>query len=125
MGIISYDKDSLIDYIPAYGGNRDSGDPCVVRLKFVPYSKVQEYSRLLAAQSKGVTDPAKEAELAQGVQKKQFCESVDSVSGFSVGGREVTTAAEFYDTADTALVIEIIRAMESSHRLTEGQLKNS
>lgn len=125
MAIISFDKDSLIDYIPAYGGNRDSEEPCVVRLRHVPFSKVQEYGRLLAARAKGVTDQAKAAELANAVQKRQFCESVEEIKGFFVGGREVTGPEEFYEAADTELVIELIRAMESTHRLTEGQRKNS
>ena len=36
----------------------------------------------------------------------------------------VTEPDEFYDTADTELVIEIIRAMESQQLLSEGQRKN-
>lgn len=125
MAIVSFDRDSLIDFIPAYGGNRDSADPCIVRLKFVPYAKVQEYSRLLAGKTRSVADPEKVAELTQSIQKKQFVESVESVSGFSVNGREITDPAEFYGAADTELVLEILRAMESAHRLTEGQRKNS
>lgn len=126
MAIIGFDKDAVIDYAPEYGGNRDSENPCVVRLRFVPYSKVQQYSRLIALKNKDAkNDTTKAIECAQAVQKKQFCESVESVSGYFVAGREVTDPAEFYDTADTDLILEIIRAMESSARLTEGQRKNS
>jgi hypothetical protein len=125
MAIISFDKDVLIDYIPAYGGNRDSEDPCVVRLKFVPYSRVQEYSRLLAARAGGTTgDAVKAVNLSQSVQKKQFVENVASVSGYYIGEREVEGAEEFYESADTELVTEIIRAMENIHKLSEGQRKN-
>ncbi len=124
MAIISFDKDTLIDFIPAFGGNRDSAEPCVVRLRFVPFSKVQDYSRRLAASTRNVTDPARVTELAQTMQKKEFVENVESVSGFFVGAREVTSAAEFYETADTELVLEVIRAMESTAKLTEGQRKN-
>jgi len=126
MAIISFDKDALIDYAPEYGGNRDSENPCIVRLKFVPYSKVQHYSRLIALKNKDAkSDATKAIEGAQVIQKKQFCESVESVSGFFVAGREVTDPAEFYESADTDLILEIIRAMESSAKLTEGQRKNS
>lgn len=124
MSIVSFDKDSVVDYIPEYGGNRESADPCVVSLKFVPYSRVQEYSRLLAARTRGVADPVKVAELTQHVQKKQFVENVEGVSGYFVGATKVTSAGEFFDTADTDLVLEVIRAMESTSRLTEGQRKN-
>ncbi len=124
MAIISFDKDALTDYIPAYGGNRDSADPCVVSLRFVPYSRVQHYSKTIATRARGINDPGKISEISSEVQKQQFCESVASISGYFIGTREVTSPAEFYDTADTDLVLEIIRAMESSARLTEGQRKN-
>ncbi len=124
MSIISFDRDSIVDYIPEYGGNRESAEPCVVSMRFVPYSRVQEYSRLLAARTRGVADPVKVAEVTQHVQKKQFVENVESVSGYYVGSTRVTNAGEFFDTADTDLVLEVIRAMESASRLTEGQRKN-
>jgi len=125
MAIVSFDKDVLIDYVPAYGGNRDSEDPCVVRLKFVPYSRVQEYSRLLAARAGGATgDAVKTVNLSQSVQKKQFVENVASVSGYYIGEREVSGPEDFYESADTELVTEIIRSMENIHKLSEGQRKN-
>lgn len=124
MSIVSFDKESIVDYIPEYGGNRESADPCVVSLRFVPYSRVQEYSRLLAARTRGVADSVKVAELTQHVQKKQFVENVENISGYFVGSMKVTSPGEFFDTADTDLVLEVIRAMESASRLTEGQRKN-
>jgi hypothetical protein len=124
MAIISFDRDAVIDFAPEYNGNRESDAPCVVRLKFVPYSRVQHYSRLIAAKAKGSADPAKVAEVTQDVQKKQFVENVESVSGYFLGGREVKNSDEFYDTADTDLILEVIRAMESQSKLSEGQIKN-
>ena len=124
MSIVSFDKESIVDYIPEYGGNRESSDPCVVSLRFVPYSRVQEYSRLLAARTRGVADSVKVAELTQHVQRKQFVENVENISGYFVGSMKVTSPGEFFDTADTDLVLEVIRAMESTSRLTDGQRKN-
>jgi hypothetical protein len=124
MAIISFDPDSVVDYIPEYGGNRDSDDPCVVSLKFVPFSKVQHYTRIASARANGVSDKSKIAEITQSIQKKQFTENVETVAGYYVESREVTDPEEFYDTADTDLVLEVIRAMESHSRLTEGQRKN-
>ena len=124
MAIISFDRESVIDYIPEYGGNRESLDPCIVSLKFVPYSRVQEYSRLLVARTRGLADQARAAELAHQVQRKQFVENVEGIQGYFVAEMRVTDPGEFYDTADTALVIEVIRAMESNSKLTEGQRKN-
>lgn len=124
MAIVSFDRDSAVDYMPEYGGNRDADEPCVVRLRFVPFSRVQEYSRLLAAKTRGLSDPVRAAELGQQVQKRQFVENVESVQGYYVGDRRVTEPAEFYDTADTDLVLEVIKAMESNSVLTSGQRKN-
>lgn len=125
MAIISFDPDALVDFVPEYGGNRDSDSPCVVRLRFVPFSRVQHYSRLIASRTKGVNDPVRTTEVGHEVQKKQFTESVESVENYYVGSREVTDPGEFYETADTDLVMEVIKAMESQSRLTEGQKKNS
>lgn len=124
MALVGFDKDEVIDFVPEFCNNRDSDNPCIIKLKFVPYSKVMKYARLIAERTKNTNSSVKIAEVGQGVQRKQFCESVESVEGYSIGGRDVTDASEFYDVADTDLVIEIIKAMESQARLTEGQLKN-
>ena len=125
MAIIVFDKDELIDYVPAYGNNRESDDPCIVRLRFVPYSRVQHYARVRAAMSSDATDPEGRVQASQTVQRRQFVESVESISGYRVGDREVTDPGEFYDTAPAAMILEIIMAMEDAQRLTEGQRKNS
>lgn len=124
MAIISFDQDAIVDYIPSYGGNRDSEDPCIVSLRFIPYARVQYYSRIISARTKGVTEAEKVQEITQGVQRRQFTESVARVSGYFVGDKEVTDPGEFYETADTELIVELIRAMENAQRLTEGQRKN-
>ena len=125
MAIISFDKDTIIDYIPAYSNNRESDNPCIVRLKYIPYSRVQHYGKLLAAKAKNLNDPVRVAEAGQEIQRKQFVDSVESISGYSVNGKDVADPSEFYDTADTELIVELIRAMESQQKLSEGQRKNS
>ncbi len=124
MAIISFDSEATVDFIPAYSGNRESGEPCVVSLKFVPYSRVQHYSRMIAAQTKNVSDPSKVTEITQGIQRRQFVDSVEGVAGYYVGSDEVRDPALFYDTADTDLIVEVIKAMDSAQRLSEGQRKN-
>ena len=124
MAIISFDKDTIVEYVPAYGGNRNSDVPCVVRLKFVPYSRVQHYARIISAKTKGLSNNEKVPEIVQEIQKKQFTESVESVSGYFIGDREIADPSEFYETADTDLILELIKAMESQQKLSEGQRKN-
>lgn len=125
MAIISFDKDTVVDFVPTCGGNRDSDDPCIVKVKFVPYSRVQHYARVIASRTKGVSDPSRVTELTQSVQRKQFTDNVESVSGYFVGEEEVKDAGTVYDTADMELIIEIIRGMESQSKLSDGQVKNS
>ncbi len=124
MAIVSFDKDTVIEYIPEYGGNRESESPCVVRLRFVPYSKVRHYARLLQARTHGLTDPERVFQVAQEVQKKEFVESVESISGFYVGEREVREPEEFYEVAPARFVYEILEAVEDQQKLIEGQRKN-
>lgn len=122
--IRSYDPESIVEYVPVYGGNREDSEPCVVRLRFINFAKAQEYARALAGKSNANTSPEKLTKLAQGVQRKMFVDSVESISNFYMGEIEVTEPSEFYDTADTELVIEIVEAMESQQKLQDGELKN-
>jgi len=123
MAIISFSPDTIIEYVPSYGGNRDSDNPCIIRMRFVPFSKVQHYYKLRIARTKDLSEPSKITEISQDIQKKQFVESVESISGYFVNGKEITTPEEFYETADSDLIIEIIRAMENAQKLNEGQKK--
>lgn len=124
MAIISFDKDTVVEYVPEFGGNRDSDDPCIVSLKFIPYSKVQHYAKMIQARTKGMKDITKVAEVSTIIQKKQFTESVEKISGYFVGDVAIVEPGEFYDTADTDLIVEILGAMENSQKLSEGQVKN-
>ena len=125
MAIISFDPEDIIDYIPEFGGNQDSDDPCIVRLRFVSHARIQHYGRIIASKIKGTSDPVKINERTEGVQRKQFVENVDSISGYIIKGKEITDPGEVYDTADATLIFELIRAMESASKLSEGQVKNS
>src|SRR3972149_1915491 len=95
MAIISFDKDAIVEYVPAYSGNRNSDAPCVVRLKFVPYSRVQHYARLISAKAKGAAINEKIAEIAQEIQKKQFVESVESIEGYLIGAKHISSSSYY------------------------------
>ncbi len=122
MALHGFSEDDIIEYVPE--SERGSEDPCIVRLRFVPYSRVKHYSQVLASRIQGVTKNAKIVEQTQKVQRKQFTNSVESISGYYLGGEEVTDTGVFYDTADSDLIVEILGAMESHSKLTEGQAKN-
>lgn len=130
MAIISFDKDVLIPYIPEYANNRDSDKPTTVYTKFVSHSRTQHYSRLILARTRGIeNDLNKSTKVLQAVQKEQFVDSVDRIENYFVLGvdgeaREVSDPGAFYETADADLITEVLKAMESQQKLTEGQLKN-
>lgn len=123
MAIISFDSEEIIDYVPSYAGNRDSEDPCIVKLKFVPYAKVQKYAKMISTQAANKS-ARKQMDISQSIQKRQFMDSVEGVSGYRVGSKDITDPGEFFDVADTEIIIELIQAMENSQKLDEGQLKN-
>jgi len=125
MAIIGYDPDYVIDYIPAYGGNRKSDNPIVVKLRFVPYKKILQYTRMMSRESGGLEGVAN---AQQAITRRQFCESVEAIENCEVMGpsgiRKISTPEEFFDVADNALIKELIGAMENASRLSEGQRKN-
>lgn len=131
MAISSFSQDTIIEYTPE--SERGSDNPCVIKTKFVSFARVQHYANIIERKVgediRGIKDVNKRVELktrvAREVQRQQFVENVVGVENYSVDGKSITTAAELYDAADNDLITEIIMAMESSSRLTEGQRKNS
>jgi len=119
MAILSFDKDELVEYIPV--SQREDENPCIVKMKFVPYGRVKKYAEMIARKTKGIRDESKLNDIRAEVQKIQFCDNVFSIENFSTKSGPVTEAADFYELADTALIYEIIEAMENSAKLTEGQ----
>lgn len=125
MAITLFTKGQEIDYVPQYGGNRDSSDPAIVRLKYVPYEMVLAYGRQIATRTRVLKDQAKAVEVTHEIQRKEFIENVASVSGFNAGGGAITNAEDLWEHAPTELINELILAMEDAAKLSEGQRKNS
>lgn len=125
MAITLFSKSQEIDYIPQYGGNRDSRDPAIVRLKYVPYEMVLAYGRQIAGRTRVLKDQTRAVEVTHEIQKKEFLENVALVSGFHVEGKEIVTAEDLWEHAPTELINELILAMEDAAKLSEGQRKNS
>lgn len=125
MAIVSFSKNTIIDYVPEYGGNRESSTPCVISLKYLSFGELREHQRLLAAKSKGARDQEKSMAIAQALQREQFVNHVVTIRGYLVDDVEVSDPNEFYDSAPVELITEILEAMQDSHRLNEGQQKNS
>lgn len=131
MAIISFDDEDVVEYIPE--SERQSKNPCIVCMKFLPFKKVQKYARAMTKdfrkESEGEKDFYRLREIREEIelttQRKQFIENVVEIRNYSIKGIAVTDPGRFYDTADTDLIVEIIQAMQSAQKLSEGQRKNS
>jgi hypothetical protein len=131
MAIISFDEDEIIEYIPIQ--ERENKNPCTVLLRFMPFKKVQKYSRALTKDFRKESEGEKDfyrlreirEEIEQAAQRKQFIENVVEIKNYSIKGQLVTDPGRFYDTADTDLIVDIMRAMQSAQQLSEGQKKTS
>jgi hypothetical protein len=124
MAIVGLMPGTEIPYIPL-SERENEKDPCTIHIKYVSNSKVRDYSTQLTKSMKNVKDPDRINEISMDMERQQFVENVTKVENYPVGDRMVTTGAELYEVADRALIVEIIRTMESVRLLTAGQRKNS
>lgn len=123
MAIISFSKDTVVDYIPEYGENRKGDNPCIIGIKFIPFGETVEIEKIRSARMRGA-EAEKILEINQGLQKERFVKHIAYVKGFFVEGKEITDAGEFYDTAPDDLMGEILVAMRDSFFLSKGQAAN-
>jgi hypothetical protein len=122
MALHGFEPSEPILYRPEYGGNRESDDPCVVALHYVPFVKIQALEKRVALihkmrEQEGVLDA-----YAKG-QKLKFTENVESIKGFFVKDREVVDPEEFYIKAPKDLLLELLTAMENIQQLNMGMVK--
>ena len=123
MAIISFSKDTVIDYIPEYGDNRKSDNPCVIGIKFIPFGETIEIEKIRSARMRGV-EAEKILEVNQGLQKERFVKHIAYIKGYTVDGIDVTDVGEFYNTVPDDLMGEILVAMRDSFFLSKGQASN-
>ena len=124
MAIVSFSKDTIIDYVPEYGENRQSSDPCIISLRVVSFGQAREQQKVLAAKIKGADTQEKMMAISQALQKEQFVRHIESIKGYSVDDRAVTDIEEFYLTAPAEIIAEVLDAMQDSYKLSKGQSKN-
>lgn len=132
MAKIYNNPDTWITYTML--ADRDNiDDPATVEIKPVPHGEVERYSRIIAKDAEGKS-AAGQAAVLQNVTKKQFEEHIRNPCNFyrgpnpDKGEKEPVTlksAAELYEHGDSEDINEIIKAMESNSKLTEGQKKTS
>jgi len=124
MAIIGLKKGQIIPYVPESERYNET-DPCTLHIKYIPNAVVEDGARKIASSLKNARDTKMLVAVQQAAQKQQFIDNVVKIENYGIGGQPITTAEEFYEVADTALIQEIIRAMENADRLSEGQRKNS
>ncbi len=125
MAIISLDPDVIIDFVPEYGGNKETKDPCVVHMRPLTYAQGQVMERSVLSKLTGKYSAAKDNKVRQGEQQAIMLKHIDSLSNYYVGEKLVADAETFFNSADTELLVEVLEALLSNTKLSEGQVKNS
>jgi hypothetical protein len=136
MAFISFDEDTVIEYTPEYGNNRQDKTPLIIGLKFVGYGRASEYAKQINSDF-GRKIKGKKAEdyeairtsVNHQIQKKQFMDNVDYIKNWKLSdGKgnlvDCDDKEKFFKLAPAAVILEIIRAMEDNAKLTENQSKN-
>ena len=134
MGIVSLNKNAVVRYKPSYGGNRSSKEknPTIVGIKPMTHLAIAENTKLISEKLKEGDGSAENyTVVTQEVQKKQFIDNIDFVeNGFRTDDNgDVVPIPEkdialFYESIDDDYLKELVGAMESHTRLSEGQVKN-
>ena len=125
MAIIGFNPDEIIEYIPKCERAFVAKDPdkvCSFGISHIPHTQVLTYSQLISKKSNKQTPDVVGQVLADS-QKSQFINHIKWVKNYVVDGKELKTAAEVYEVADSDLIHELITAMETRSVLSEGQKK--
>jgi hypothetical protein len=133
MATIGLKKGTIIPYI--LEADRGEEDPPVFHLRYVPNGAVEAGARKIAGGLKNTHDPKMLVAVQQAAQKQQFIDNLARIENYKEAEMDgqgnlvvkdrAITPEEFYAEGDTAKIRELILAMESADKLTEGQRKNS
>ena len=134
MGIVSLNNKVVVEYRPEYGGNRLSAEkePTIVGITPMSHLAITLAAKKLAEKFRNSNnDPEKYTEASEQVQRDQFLDNIKFVkNGFRVDDDNnivpipEKSIALFYESIDEGLKKELIDAMESHTKLSEGQVKN-
>jgi len=130
MAIKSVPKET-VDYIPAYGGNRDDKPDEQMWVKIQPLTRAEadRYRNQItwnSEQRRGFRQDKIKTNIRE-VQQHQFLDNVLEIHKFLdyETGKEITDVKEFYDRAPDDLVEEIFDAMLNASQLGDDEVKNS
>ena len=121
--------EETIDYIPAYGGNRDDKDPTWVRIQPMNRKESDFYRKQIEFKDRGggFRGQGRLRSNVNEVQRNQFIDKVLEIHNFVnyKTGNDITNVKEFYDIAPDDLVEEIFNAILNASQLGEDEVKNS
>lgn len=124
MALILLDPDKIVDYVPEFD-RKNTEDPLIIRCKYVPRKLSLEFNDVIARAMQGVTDLHKRVQIERSCNKDQFMKQVSEVKNFTgPDGKKTSDSGIFYDSVDATLIFEIMDAMVTQSKLTEGQRKN-
>ena len=129
MGLMSFKRGLVVDFVPEYGGNRKLKEKTIIGIKPLNNDGSIDFMDELTKQLVDCDDRKEKARVSKEVAKESFCDHVAYIKNYTVldeDGKEVdiTTAAQLYADGSRGLINEITIAIENSSTLSEGQLKN-
>ena len=129
MALMSFKEGIVVDYVPAYGGNRQHKEKTVIGIRPMNNDGAIDFMSSFDKKLVDCGDEKEKAQVSKEVAKQSFVDHVAYVKNYQVedekdGIVDITTGEALYTHASKALINEIAIAVENSSRLSEGQAKN-
>lgn len=121
--------EETIEYIPAYGGNRDDDDPTWILIQPMNRKESDSYRKRIEFKDRGggFRGQGRLQSNVNEIQRNQFVDKVLEIHNFLdyKTGKEIADVREFYDVAPDDLIEEIFNAILNASTLGENEIKNS
>lgn len=129
MAIMSFKKGIIVDFVPAYGGNRQDKIKTIIGIKPMNNDGAIDFMDSQTRKLLEGENDNEKAQISKEIAKQAFVDHIAYVKNYDVVDEndkkvKITTGEALYNDASKALINEITFAIENSSRLTEGQLKN-
>ncbi|MCK5615565.1 hypothetical protein KAR91_77590 [Candidatus Pacearchaeota archaeon] len=129
MGLMSFKEGAIVDYVPAFGGNRLDKNPTIIGIKPLNNDGSIDFMSALQKQLADCEDLKEKEIVSKEVAKQTFIDHIAYVKVYTVVDKkgkltEITTGEQLYINGSKQLVDEVTLAAENSSRLSAGQAKN-
>lgn len=129
MGLMSFKEGLIVDYVPAFGGNRKLKEKTVIGIKPMNNDGSIDFMDTLTDALADCKNDEERAKVSKEVAKQTFIDHVGYVKDYQVTVEkdkviDITNGEDLYKHGSKGLCDEISLAAENSSRLSAGQAKN-